>query len=108
MALGGVSIYSIKSLLNHKSVDITERYLNLSYEDYKQDLEIFQNRLFKGFKKLIDNNPTNLQTEHKNIEKNDLIEQILIKSGNIGNEVIRESLSILTEDELKRKLISYI
>lgn len=108
LALGGVSIYSIKSLLNHKSVDITERYLNLSYEDYKQDLEIFQNRLFKGFKKLIDNNPTNLQTEHKNIEKNDLIEQILIKSGNIGNEVIRKSLSILTEDELKRKLISYI
>lgn len=108
LALGGVSIYSIKSLLDHKSVDVTERYLNLSYEDYKQDLEIFQNRLFKGFKKLIVNSEANIQEKPKNIEKDDLIEQILIKSGNEGNEIVRQSLGILNDDELKQKLISYI
>ena len=53
LAIGGVSVYKIKKLLDHKSIDITEHYLNLSYLDYKEDLTVFQNQLFKGFKDLV-------------------------------------------------------
>lgn len=56
LAIGGVSVYKIKQLLNHKSIDITEHYLNLSHLDYKEDLTVFHNELFKGFNTLIPQN----------------------------------------------------
>ena len=56
--------YKIKKLLDHRTVDITEHYLNLSYLDYKENLEIFQNELFKGF--------SNLKDEDKDEQKQEV------------------------------------
>lgn len=66
LALGGVSIYKIKKLLDHKSIDITEHYLNLSHLDYKEDLTVFQNELFKGFKNLVDEDVKENTTQANN------------------------------------------
>lgn len=108
LAISGMSIYSIKKLLDHTSVDITEKYLNLSHEDYKQDLNVFQNNLFAGFKQLLHHTEIENNNDTNNIEKSDIINQILIKSNNVGNRVVKDSLEILNINELKRKLISYI
>lgn len=106
LAIGGVSIYKIKKLLDHKSIDITEHYLNLSYLDYKEDLTIFQNELFKGFKNLIDNN-TQEKNENSQL-KEKLINSILVMSGNEKNEMLKIALETLSEEELKLKLTTYV
>ncbi len=106
LAKGGVSVYKIKKLLDHKSIDITEHYLNLSHLDYKEDLKVFQNQLFKGFKSLIDEDITAKVVVNDIKEK--LIKSILTISGNENNEMLRISLDTLSEEELKYKLTKYV
>lgn len=104
LAIGGVSIYKIKKLLDHKSIDITEHYLNLSHLDYKEDLTVFQNNLFKGFTNLVDKG----MKEETNELKEKLVGSILVMSGNENNEMLKLSLETLSEDELKYKLTKYV
>ncbi len=106
LAMGGVSVYKIKKLLDHKSIDITEHYLNLSHLDYKEDLTVFQNHLFKGFKNLI--NEENIKTNEINELKEKLIMSIMQMSGNANNEMLKISLETLSEEELKHKLTTYV
>ncbi len=90
LAIGGVSVYKIKKLLDHKSIDITEHYLNLSHLDYKEDLTIFQNELFKGFNTLITetevkNEPNNTTDNTSSFEKlKELVD--MVKNGFITQE----------------------
>lgn len=69
LVISGVSIYKIKKLLDHKSIDITEHYLNLSYLDYKDELAEYQNNLFKDFRNPIYNDSLK-NTENSKIEEN--------------------------------------
>ena len=111
LAKSGVSIYKIKKLLDHRTVDITEHYLNLSYLDYKENLEIFQNELFKGFSNLKDEDKDEQKQEQiLTIDsiKEELINEILKKSKNENNNIVKIALQSLSENELKQKLISYI
>lgn len=117
LAKNGASIYKVKQLLDHKSVDITEKYLNLSYEDYKESLENFHNELFDGFSNFInedkDTSRKDIVIETKPVDKDSLIKQKLINeilkvSGYEGNENMELSLDIKTIEELKHKLVSYI
>ena len=111
LAKSGVSIYKIKKLLDHRTVDITEHYLNLSYLDYKENLEIFQNELFKGFSNLKDEDKDEQKQEQIltiDSVKEELINEILKKSKNENNNIVKIALQSLSENELKQKLISYI
>jgi len=103
---GVMSIYKIKKLLDHRSIDITETYLNLSYLDYKDNLELYHNELFNGFKGILDENEEEKQPITDLKEK--LINSILTMSGNEDNEILKTSLEILSEEELKKKLTTYI
>lgn len=111
LAKSGVSIYKIKKLLDHRTVDITEHYLNLSYLDYKENLEIFHNELFSGFKNLKEEDKEEQKEEQNSIIDNikeQLINEILKKSNNENNEIVKFALESLSEQELKQKLISFI
>ena len=110
LAKSGVSIYKIKKLLDHRTVDITEHYLNLSYLDYKENLEIFHNELFQGFKNLKEEEKEEKDEQILIIDnvKEQLINEILKKSNNENNDIVKIALQSLTENELKQKLISYI
>ena len=111
LAIADFDIYKIKKLLDHNKVDTTELYLNLSYQDYKKDLSIWQNELFKGFRqgneiKILDND----KKEEKTISdiKQSLIKAILAISNNENNEMLMLALETLSEDDLKHKLAKYV
>lgn len=104
LALSGVSIYKIKKLLDHSNIDITEKYLNLGHLDYKENLTLFHNELFKNFENLLEHKNETISTDIK--EK--LITSILVMSGNENNEMLKISLETLTEEELKQKLTKYV
>lgn len=110
-AKNNITIYNIKQLLNHQSVDITEAYLNLSHLDFKENLELYHNELFNGFSNLSNNNKLN-NIEEVNTPISDLkeklINSILTMSKNEDNEMLKISLEILSEEELKKKLTTYI
>jgi len=105
LALSGVSIYKIKKLLDHSNIDITEKYLNLGHLDYKENLTIFHNELFKNFETLLDK-----KEERPIISdlKQKLIKSILAISGTEEDEMAKLVLETLNEDELKKKLLEKI
>jgi hypothetical protein len=74
--------------------------------DYKEDLTIFQNHLFKGFKNLI--NEGTIKNNEVNDLKEKLIQSIMKMSGNADNEMLKISLETLSEEELKYKLTTYV
>lgn len=104
LALSGVSIYKIKKLLDHSTIDITEKYLNLGHLDYKENLNIFHNELFKNFENLLEVKEEKLVSNIK--EK--LIKTILKLSNNENNEILKISLETLNEEELKHKITKYV
>jgi integrase len=111
LAIADFDIYKIKKLLDHNKVDTTELYLNLSYQDYKKDLSIWQNELFKGFRqgneiKTLDNDKKEEQVI-SDIKQN-LIKAILAISNNENNEMLMLALETLSEDDLKHKLAKYV
>lgn len=110
LALSGVSIYKIKKLLDHSTIDITEKYLNLGHLDYKENLNIFHNELFKNFENLLNHKEEKSINNEENISnlKEKLIKSILLMSGNENNEVLELSLRTLNEKELKYKLTKYV
>ena len=105
-----ITIYNIKQLLNHQSVDITEAYLNLLHLDFKENLELYHNELFDGFSNLSNNKPNNTAEVNTPISdlKEKLINSILTMSENEENEMLKISLEVLSEEELKKKLTTYV
>lgn len=61
---------------------------------------------FKGFKSLINEDTSN--PVEVNGLKDKLINSILMMSGNENNEMLKISLETLNEEELKRKLTTYV